>query len=179
MTPGEFSEDLLVQQTTVEYLQDELQWESVYAYNHEDFGVGSLLGRQSDREVVLRRYLEAALKELNPGLPHEAYENAIRLITDYSPGQSALATNREKHELLRNGVKVSYRRDYGGLEKKTLKVFNLDEPEKNHFLCVRELWVRGELYRRRADIVGFVNGIPLLFVELKNINRKKKKPNTE
>ncbi|MDY0221560.1 MAG: type I restriction endonuclease [Desulfobacterium sp.] len=43
--------------------------------------------------------------------------------------------------------------------------------ENNHFLCVRELWVRGDLYRRRADIVGFVNGLPLLFMELKNVNK--------
>ena len=52
-----------------------------------------------------------------------------------------------------------------------LRVLDFDEPANNHFLCVRELWVRGSLYRRRADIVGFVNGLPLLFVECKNIHR--------
>ena len=50
-------------------------------------------------------------------------------------------------------------------------MFDFDEPENNHFLCVRELWVRGDLYHRRADIVGFVNGLPLLFIECKNIHR--------
>ena len=52
-----------------------------------------------------------------------------------------------------------------------LRVFDFDEPANNHFLCVRELWVRGDLYRRRADIVGFVNGLPLLFMELKNVHK--------
>ena len=50
-------------------------------------------------------------------------------------------------------------------------MFDFAEPENNHFLCVRELWVRGDLYRRRADIVGFVNGLPLLFIECKNIHK--------
>ena len=53
-------------------------------------------------------------------------------------------------------------------------MLDFDEPENNHFLCVRELWVRGSLYRRRLDIVGFVNGLPLLFVECKNIHRNLK-----
>ncbi|MEZ5573113.1 MAG: type I restriction endonuclease [Halioglobus sp.] len=57
------------------------------------------------------------------------------------------------------------------LEKKRLKVFDFDNPENNHFLCVRELWVRGDIYRRRADIVGFVNGLPLMFVECKTIHK--------
>ena len=50
-------------------------------------------------------------------------------------------------------------------------MFDFDVPENNHFLCVRELWVRGDIYRRRADVVGFVNGLPLLFMELKNVSR--------
>ena len=57
------------------------------------------------------------------------------------------------------------------METRTLRVFDFDDPENNHFLAVRELWIKGPLYRRRADLIGFVNGIPLLFVELKNIHR--------
>jgi type I restriction enzyme R subunit len=82
-----------------------------------------------------------------------------------------VATNREKYELLKEGVLVSYRNAKGELKKTRLKVFDFEEPENNHFLCVRELWIRGDLYRRRADIVGFVNGIPLVFMEVKNVNK--------
>ena len=63
-----FNEDTLVQQTTADYLHDVLGWDSVYAYNEETFGPGGTLGRASDREVVLTRYLRAALEKLNPGL---------------------------------------------------------------------------------------------------------------
>jgi type I restriction enzyme R subunit len=63
------NEDTLVQQTNTDYLKSSLSWESVYAYNQETFGSNGLLGRNSDREVVLTRYLKQALKEFNPGLP--------------------------------------------------------------------------------------------------------------
>ena len=168
---SEYTEDTLVQQTTAEYLHDKLGWESVYAYNQETFGPDGTLGRTSDREVVLTRYLRTKLEELNPGLPHDAYRDALRQIIETSASQTMLATNREKYSLLKDGVQVSFRDDKGELKKQRLRVFNFEEPEKNHFLCVRELWVKGDLYRRRTDIVGFVNGIPLLFIECKNVHK--------
>ena len=166
-----YTEDTLVQQTTADYLRDELGWESVYAYNEETFGSEGTLGRKSDREVVLTRYLGEALVKLNPGLPMPAYQEAIRRITEYSVTQSTLQINMEKHDLFKDGVLVDFRNEKGEPIKRRLRVFDFDKPENNHFIAVRELWVRGALYRRRADIVGFVNGIPLLFMELKNIHK--------
>ncbi len=171
MTPAPYTEDTLVQQTTAEYLEQQLGWEAVYAYNHEDFGPDSLLGRSSDREVVLTRPLRAKLEELNPGLPDTAYDDAVRQIVATPATQSLLATNREKYALLRDGVPVSFRNDEGVRVREQVKVFDFNKPVNNDFLCVRELWVRGDLYRRRADMVGFVNGLPLLFMELKNITK--------
>ena len=81
-----FNEDTLVQQTTADYLERELGWESVVAYNAEGFGPQSLLGRSSDREVVLERTLRQKLEELNPGLPAAAYEDALREITATTAG---------------------------------------------------------------------------------------------
>ncbi len=171
MTPSPYTEDTLVQQTTAEYLEHQLGWESVYAYNHEDFGPDSLLGRGSDRDVVLTRPLRAKLVALNPGLPKEAYDDAVRQIVSMTATQSLFATNREKYGLIRDGVQVAFRNDRGERERRRLLVFDFSDPENNSFLCVREFWVRGDLYRRRADIVGFVNGLPLLFLELKNVHR--------
>ena len=171
MNPAPYTEDTLVQQTTAEYLEQQLGWQSVYAYNHEDFGPDSLLGRSSDREVVLTRSLLEALVELNPDLPDAAYDDAVRQIVTTVASQTITATNREKYSLVRDGVQITFRNDDGERVRDRLRVFDFDVPENNHFLCVRELWVRGDLYRRRADIVGFVNGLPLLFVECKNIHK--------
>ena len=164
-----FTEDTLVQQTTAEYLHDALQWDSVNAYNTEDFGPNSLLGRESDRETILRRDLHAALVKNNPGLPADAYQEAVRRIAEVSASQDIIVANKEKYNLLRDGVQVSYRNAKNELVKHRLRVFDFVNVAENRFLCVRELWVRGDIYRRRADIVGFVNGIPLVFMECKSI----------
>ena len=169
-----YTEDTLVQQTTAYYLEQQLGWTSVLAYNHEDFGPDSLLGRASDREVVLTRTLRAKLMALNPGLPESAYEEAVRQITATVASQTLIATNREKYAQMRDGVQVTFRNDKGERVRQRLWLFDFKEPENNDFLCVRELWVRGDLYRRRADIVGFVNGLPLLFIECKNIHKNLK-----
>jgi len=166
-----FTEDDLVQRTTTEYLRDNLGWESVYAYNTETFGADGTLGRLSDREVVLTRYLNQKLVEFNPGLPETAYEDAVRQIVETSVTQTTITTNREKYLLLKDGVQVTFRNDKNELKRQRLRVFDLNNPENNHFLCVRELWIRGDIYHKRPDIIGFVNGIPLLFIECKNVHK--------
>ena len=165
------NEDTLVQQTTAEYLEEQLGWNSVFAHNTETFGLEGTLGRASDRDIVLTRHLGEALITLNPGLPDAAYRDALRQIIDTPIVQSTLQINKDKYSLLRDGVKVQYRNSEGQLEKRMLRVFDFNEPENNHFLCVRELWIRGDIYRRRADLIGFVNGLPLLFMECKNIHK--------
>ena len=169
-----YTEDTLVQQTTAEYLEQQLGWQSVYAYNNEDFGPNSLLGRATDREVVLIYPLREKLVVLNPGLPDAAYEDAVRQITATVASQTLAAINREKYAQMRDGVQVSFRNDKGERVRQRLRVFDFETPENNDFLCVRELWVKGDLYRRRADIIGFVNGLPLLFIECKNLHKNLK-----
>ena len=167
-----YTEDTLVQQTTAEYFENELGWRSVYAFNQEVLGLNGTLGRDSERDVVLTRILREKLVELNPGLPDEAYDSAVRQITAIDASKTIAANNKDKHDLILNGVGVTYPDPKGGRKKERLRVIDFDEPEKNDFLCVRELWIKGSLYRRRADIVGFVNGLPLLFIECKNVHKK-------
>jgi type I restriction enzyme R subunit len=166
------NEDNLVQVEAATFFQQELGWESVFAYNEETFGPEGTLGRSSEREVYLLRNLRQALHQLNPGLPSEACEAAIRQLTETRGGHDIdLRLNREKYMLFKRGVVVEYRSPAGELETKRLRVFNFTEPASNHFLVVRELKVSGAIYNRRPDIIGFVNGIPLLFIELKNVNK--------
>lgn len=115
------------------------------------------------------------MRRLNPGLPEQAYEKAIEKITAESSYQSLAEINLEKYNYFRDGVPVDYRNQKGELVKeKKLRVFDFDEPEKNQFLAVRQMWIQGRLHLRRPDIIGFVNGIPLLFVELKAAHRNLK-----
>lgn len=122
MMPTPYTEDTLVQRTTAEYLEQELGWESVYAYNNEDFGPESLLGRGSDREVVLTRTLRAKIEEINPGLPATAYDDAVRQIVTVSASQTMAATNREKYELIKDWVQVTFRNAKGERVRQRLRV---------------------------------------------------------
>ena len=170
MTPN-FNEDTLVQKTTVDYLHDTLGWDDdIYAMK-EILGSEGTLGRASEKEVVLTRYLGEALIRLNPGLPDTAYQDALRQVTDVPVTRGSVQINREKYELIKAGVKVQYRDDKNTLIKGRLRVIDWNDSAKNHFLCVREMWIKGDLYRRRADIIGFVNGLPFLFIECKTLHK--------
>lgn len=162
----EYSEDGLIEQATQDVLE-ELGWQVVTAWQNESFGEDGLLGRENKSEVILGRYLLHALEKLNPDLPKTAYEQAVEQISQKVADKTLGRINKEKNDLLKNGVPVSFTNDKGELVKKKLKVFNFKEYENNHFLAVRQLEVVGELYNRRPDVVGFVNGIPLVFFELK------------
>lgn len=165
------NEDTLVQETMADYLADALGWDSVYAFNNEALGVEGSLGRASERDVILTRHLGEALIRLNPGLPDSAYADALRQVTDAPLGSSVLAINRDAYALIKDGVLAGFRDAKGDLVKQRLRLIDFDTPENNNFLCVREMWIKGDLYRRRADIIGFVNGLPLLFVECKAIHK--------
>jgi type I restriction enzyme R subunit len=167
MAKKDYSEDLLIQAPTAEFLERELGWQSVLAYNDEDFGPDSLLGRQNDAEVVLTREVLAALKRLNPGLPEAAYAQALAMVVQDDIAKTPIQLNEEKYRLLRDGVPVTYRDAKGRLVDKRLRLIDFDRPQKNRCLAVRELWVRGKLWLRRPDVIGFVNGLPLVFIELK------------
>jgi type I restriction enzyme, R subunit len=163
----QYSEDGLIEQATQDVLQ-ELGWEVVTAWKKETLGADGLLGRENHGEVILSRYVLAALEKFNPNLPKIAYEQAIDILEQKQAGKKLAQINKEKYELLKNGVPVSFNDTEGKLVKKKLKVFDFKNYEANHFLAVRQLEVVGELHNRRPDVVGFVNGIPLVFIELKS-----------
>ena len=167
----EYSEDGLVEAATHEVL-DALGWTVVTAWQKESLATQAdrsdgLLGRLNKSEVLLERYLLRALRTLNKDLPETAYQQAVLLLKESAADKHMAAINKEKHDLLIKGVPVSYQDEKGVLQKKRLKVFDFDELTNNDFLAVRQFEVVGKLYNRRPDVVGFVNGIPLVFFELK------------
>lgn len=167
----EYSEDGLIEAATQEVLET-LGWTVVAAWQKESLATQAdrsdgLLGRLNKSEVILARYVLQALRTLNPDLPETAYQQAVFLLKESPADKHLAAINKEKHDFLVKGVPVGYQDDKGVLQKKRLKVFDFDNPAGNHFLAVRQFEVMGNLYNRRPDVVGFVNGIPLVFFELK------------
>jgi type I restriction enzyme, R subunit len=165
LAAGSFSEDALIEQPAIA-LFSTLGWQTANCY-HETFGPGGQVGRETSSEVVLLSRLQPALERLNPGLPAPALQLAVdELLRERSLMSSAQA-NREVYQLLKEGVKVTYRDAEGVENTETLRLIDWDNPEENDFFLASQLWVSGDLYQRRPDLVGFINGIPLLLVELK------------
>lgn len=143
-----------------------LGWETSYAENEVD-GDPTLLGREHQGEVILKRYLLFALKKLNPHLPDESLHTAIEILETDRSTQSLALANHEVYSHLKNGIKVTIIDRDGNESIERVKIIDWQNPANNHFLMVSQLWVNGDPYRRRADLVGFTNGLPLLFIELK------------
>jgi type I restriction enzyme R subunit len=168
------SEDRLVQQTFAEHLHDILGWDSVYAWNQETFGPNGTLGRANEREAILTRDLQRAVAGLNPELPQSARNQAIEKLTRVDYARSLLQHNREFYDFLRNGVPVDWRDAQGETKHARAQVIDFRNAAKNRFLAVRELKLQGMRvphYNVRADLVCFVNGLPLVFIELKAVYR--------
>jgi type I restriction enzyme, R subunit len=142
----------------------------------EAFGERGTLGREHRGEIILRRRLRPALEKLNPGLPAEALDQAIEELTRDRSVMSLVQANRELYGLLKDGLRVRVRgvdHDEGEAERR-VRVIAWDRPEDNDFLFVQQLSIQGDTYRRRADLIGFVNGLPLVFIELKGIHKNVK-----
>lgn len=163
----EYSENELVQESAAALMYDELGWDVVHAYNKEVLGENGTLGRKNYKEIVLRRYFGEALKKLNPWITAEQINEAYNTLTSYLVSSSLLQINEEKYFLIRDGIPVTVKKPDGKNEIKKAVVIDFNNPQNNYFLAVKELKIYGEIYHRRTDIVGFVNGLPLLFIELK------------
>lgn len=166
-----YSEDNNIQEPAARLMEEHLGWRSVYAFNTETFGPGSLLGRTSPTEVVLVRELDAALARLNPALaatpPGRAQLALAReQLLDADPTKTLLQHNEAKWKLMRNGITLKASSG-DTAEDVHVAVIDFRAPERNSFLVVRELWVHNGPFKRRCDLVGFVNGLPLVFIELK------------
>jgi type I restriction enzyme R subunit len=175
MTPAGYTETALVEQPAIALL-DELGWETVNALHEFDHGE-SILGRETKAEVILTARLRPALQKLNPDIPSEAIDQAIdQAIEELTRDRSRMslaAANREIYHLLKNGVRVHVPDPEGhGETVEAVRVMDWDHPAGNDFLLCSQFWVSGEMHTRRADLVGFVNGLPLLFIELKAVHRR-------
>src|SRR5713226_9067195 len=161
----DYSEDVLVEQPTIALFAT-LGYETANTF-YEKLGKNGTLGRETYSEVVLVPRLRAALQRLNPGLSHEVIELAIEELTRDRSVLSSANANREIYRLLKQGIniRISAEEDAGLIE--TVRVIDWNIPTNNDFFLASQFWISGEMYKRRADLVGFVNGLPLIFIELK------------
>ena len=167
MTPNPYNEDHLVEQPALVLLA-ELGWQTACGLEETFAPEGGSLGRRDRREEVLVPRLRAALERLNPGQPAEAISAAIEELSRNRSAMGLVAANREVYRLLKDGVLVSVPDlERGGQSKVRLRVVDWDRPAENDWLAVNQLSIQGDLSKCLPDLVGFVNGLPLVVFEFK------------
>ena len=162
---NEFSEDKLIEQTAIKIFGE--LWGAENFANAYSGETDAEFGRENPGEVVLMSYLKIALVKLNPNVSTEALNLAIDEVIKDRSAMSMVNANHEIWQLLRDGVKVETENEKGEQRTETVKIIDFENPKENHFMLVSQFWITGELHKRRPDLIGFVNGIPLVLIELK------------
>lgn len=166
---NQYTEDNLVEQPAMDLLHS-MGWDTMNCYD-EKLGKDGTLGRETSSDVVLVRYLREAIKKLNPTADIDAIDLAIDEITKDRSSLSPVAANKEIYKLIKDGVPVTYRDEYDEDVDGLIRVIDWKDSSNNTYCMTNQLWITGSVYKRRADIVGFINGIPLVFMELKAAHR--------
>lgn len=168
--PDPDSENAL-EQATMQLFED-MGWDEVIDCYDEKLGIAGTLGRETTADVVLVPRLRVALKKFNPTAPQEAIQQAIDEVLRDRGLMTPANANRDVYRLLKDGIKVSYINTHNESVVETLQVIDWETPTTNDFLLTSQLSISGEIYKRRADLIGFINGIPLVFVELKAASQR-------
>ena len=165
-----YSEDQLIEQPAIALLAD-LGWETLDCFDEFSQVGGSPIGRETKSEVVLTSRLHPALRRLNPDASEVAVDAAIEEITRTRSAMSPPAANHEIYTLLKDGVRVTAIDPDGEEEPvEILRVIDWSAPANNDFLAASQIWISGEMYLKRPDLIGFINGLPLLSMEFKRID---------
>lgn len=173
------SEDLTTEQPALDLLR-QLGWDEVFdAYIEADGPKQGPTGRDTLDEVVLVEYLRPALEKINPTAPEEAISSTITELQRDRSTMSPVAANQEVYTLLRNGYKSSYENDHGEREDITVQIIDWSNRDNNNFVAVSQFWILGRLHKRRPDILGFINGLPLIHIELKSPSEPAEKAYTD
>lgn len=166
--PNFISEDD-IEQEILKKLKHEFGYELLNCFTVDAEDLNDRSGRTDKRDVILADRLKDALIHLNPGIPEPSIDEALSKLTDKRHAMSPVAANRELDALIRGGVPVEFDNSQGQKENARVYAIDFNQPKENRFLAVSQLWIKGERYRR-PDILLYVNGLPLVFIELKNSN---------
>ncbi|AFZ26845.1 type I site-specific deoxyribonuclease, HsdR family [Cylindrospermum stagnale PCC 7417] len=171
--PNFISEDDIEQAVLAKLKQQGFKLLNCFTTNPDDLNDRS--NRTDKREVIFSDRLQSAAIRLNPSLPADAIAQGLETLTNKRHLMSPIAANREIDRLIRDGIPIEYENAQGRTEHGKVRVIDFNDLStngNNEYLAVSQLWIQGERNYRRPDILLYINGLPLVFIELKNSNIK-------
>ena len=176
--PNFISEDD-IEKALLEQLETKFKFELLNCYTQDANDLNDCSNRQSKKDVIFQDRLTEACIKLNPGIPRTEIDKVIERVANRRTAMSAISANRELDKLIRDGVDIEFEDDRGIKQQETVRLIDFDQPKKNKYLAVSQLWIKstGQAAKagyRRPDVILYINGLPLVFIELKNSNVKLK-----
>ena len=167
--PQIITEDM-IEKAAIELLVSEFApyYQSLNCYTNEPDSLPDGTGRDNKKQVVLPKILLEKLLELNPDIPTATVRATAEELCRNCFGDP-LGDNYHRYHQLRHGIKVSFQKD-GRATQGLIRLVDFNEPTNNSFIVASQMWIRGQVNWRRPDMIIFVNGLPLVFIELKNSN---------
>ena len=169
--PNFISEDQ-IEKGILQILAARMGYRHINCYTADADDLNDRSGRSDKSEVVLLNILKEKAVRLNRKIPEKTIDEALTRLTRPRYAMSPVLANKEVYNLIRDGIPVEYENAKGRNEHGRVLLIDFNHPDKNDFLAVSQLWIKGERYFRRPDIILYINGIPLVFIELKNSNVK-------
>ena len=174
--PNLISEDD-IEQAILQKLNQQHGFQVLNCYTPDPNNLNNRSNRTDKRDVILTDRLKAAVHRLNPELPKTAIDQALAILTQPRLTKTLISANRELDGLIRDGISIEYENAQGRTENRRVRIIDFNDPNpngNNEFLAVSQLWIKGDHTYRRPDILLYINGLPLIFIELKNSNIKLK-----
>ena len=117
---NDYSEDNLIEQTSIDIFKHQLGWKIANVYQGEKFGENGTIGRDSIAEVLLKHRFYKAVKKLNKDLPVQAYQQAFDVINSKDITKALPDINQEKHDFLKDGIPITYKDNEGKIVRLSL-----------------------------------------------------------
>ncbi len=124
-------------------------------------------GRTTKKQCVLPVVLEKSLQKINPDVELSYLQRIAKDLSRDFTGTDMVQTNYKLYQQIRNGIKIDVKKN-GKPDFDIVKLVDFDNPENNTFTAVSQMWIQGKVYYRRPDVLVFINGLPMVFIELKN-----------
>ena len=167
-----------IEEACVEFLKQHYSYQHIDCMRSDPADLNDGSGRTDKRDVVLKDRLFSKCKQLNPEVPEDTILGAIKDVMSRRPDMSMLKANKEIYHYIRDGINVTYE-DTDGVRQENipLRLIDFEDPSNNEFLLVTQLTIQStgitpKRQYRRPDILVYINGLPIVFFELKNSNVK-------
>lgn len=166
--PKIITEDM-IEQAAIKALQERHNYTVLNCMTEEPDTLPDGTGRKDKKQVVLPDVMLESLCRINPDIPEQTVRTVVDELCHTPVSGDLMLTNYQNYQEIRNGITVEYNKD----GKKTSNIFRLlsyNDALSNTFTVASQMWIKGETHWRRPDLIIFINGFPLVFIELKNSN---------